>query len=205
MQLTCPNCAARYLVDPAAIGPSGRTVQCFRCGHKWQERGSSAPSIAQPVPPPAPTAAPDFVIRPQNHAAPSALPAIPVDPGLPVWLKAVIGVLVILALLGGGSYLFREQVIPVLVVDQGTTKIDRRAEEDGKTVYVVTGDIINTGVSDAAARRLHLTILDANGNRIEERAVEIATGPIPPNGRGKFEARIGELPTTSAQVDLAAE
>ena len=30
MQVTCPNCRARYAVDPLAIGPSGRIVQCAR-------------------------------------------------------------------------------------------------------------------------------------------------------------------------------
>jgi predicted Zn finger-like uncharacterized protein len=205
MQLTCPNCSARYLVDPVAIGPTGRMVQCFRCGHKWHEQAPAALSTAQPVPPPEPTPVPDFVIRPQNHAAASALPAIPVDPGLPVGIKAVLGVLVILALLGGGSYLFREQVIPPLVVDQGTTRIDRREEAGGKTVFVVTGDIINTGVSEAAAKRLHVTFLDASGKPVGKRAVEIATDPMPPNGRAKFEARIEDLPETSAKVGLSAE
>ena len=37
MQVACPNCGARYLVDPAAIGPTGRTVQCSRCSHRWFE------------------------------------------------------------------------------------------------------------------------------------------------------------------------
>ncbi len=205
MQLTCPNCSARYLVDPAAIGPSGRTVQCFRCGHQWQEHAPATEGAARPAPPPEPKPVPDFVIRPQNHVGVSALPAIPADPGLPTWLKAVIGVLILLALLGGGSYLFRDQVIPPLVVDQATAKIDRRAEADGKTVFVVTGDIINTGVSETAARRLHLTFLDAEGKPVAERAVEIATGRIPPNGRAKFEARIEDLPTASTKVDLSAE
>lgn len=35
MQVTCTNCRARYAVDPLAIGPSGRIVQCARCGDRW--------------------------------------------------------------------------------------------------------------------------------------------------------------------------
>jgi len=35
MQVTCTNCRARYAVDPLAIGPSGRIVQCARCNDRW--------------------------------------------------------------------------------------------------------------------------------------------------------------------------
>src|SRR5262245_6655204 len=37
MQVTCPNCRARYAVDPLAIGPAGRMVQCVRCSQRWFE------------------------------------------------------------------------------------------------------------------------------------------------------------------------
>ena len=37
MILTCPSCATRYLVDPAALGETGRMVRCARCAHTWVE------------------------------------------------------------------------------------------------------------------------------------------------------------------------
>lgn len=206
MQLTCPNCAARYLVDPAAIGASGRTVQCFRCGHKWQEHAPTpAGSDAPPPPSPDSRPVPDFVIRPQSHVGHTGLPAIPADPGLPTWLKAVIGVLIALALVGGGSYLFRDQVIHPLTVDEASARIDRVVGADGKVEIVVSGEIINIGRSETAASRLHLIFMDADGKRLAERAINIATGRIPPNGRAKFEARIENAPQASVKVDLTAE
>ena len=37
MIVTCPSCATRYLVDPAALGETGRMVRCARCAHTWME------------------------------------------------------------------------------------------------------------------------------------------------------------------------
>ena len=42
MIIACPSCDARYLLDPAKIGPDGRRVKCAKCGHTW----------AQTAPPP---------------------------------------------------------------------------------------------------------------------------------------------------------
>ena len=33
--IVCPACATSYMVDPASLGPSGRTVRCARCKLTW--------------------------------------------------------------------------------------------------------------------------------------------------------------------------
>lgn len=37
MILTCPECSARYVVDPKALLPNGRVVRCAKCKHSWKE------------------------------------------------------------------------------------------------------------------------------------------------------------------------
>ncbi|WP_417316786.1 zinc-ribbon domain-containing protein [Emcibacter sp.] len=37
MILTCPECLAKYVVDPKALMPAGRTVRCAKCRHTWHE------------------------------------------------------------------------------------------------------------------------------------------------------------------------
>jgi predicted Zn finger-like uncharacterized protein len=35
MLIVCPSCATSYMIDPAALGPAGRTVRCARCKVTW--------------------------------------------------------------------------------------------------------------------------------------------------------------------------
>jgi predicted Zn finger-like uncharacterized protein len=107
MQITCPNCAARYNIDPGALGHGGRTVQCFRCGHKWFERTGVAPEAVAPAAKPAP----DFIIRPQSQGAP-ALPAVSEGGGLPGWLKASLGIVILLGFVAATAWVLRDSLYP---------------------------------------------------------------------------------------------
>jgi predicted Zn finger-like uncharacterized protein len=61
MIVTCPGCAARFRVDPARLGPTGRRVRCSACGHRWLIR----PGPAAPQPPaPSATAGPAAASEP---------------------------------------------------------------------------------------------------------------------------------------------
>jgi len=111
MQVACPNCGARYLVDPAAIGPTGRTVQCSRCSHRWFET-IDPPSAPPKEFTPQERPAPDFVIRPQIYGG--GLPAIASPRGFPRWPKVVIGIAVLLVLFGGMAFAFKDELLPLL-------------------------------------------------------------------------------------------
>jgi predicted Zn finger-like uncharacterized protein len=129
MQVTCPNCGARYAVDPLAIGPTGRTVECARCHHRWRERmgGPDAPftasSLASPAPPPkplpnapslppidAPRPVPDFVIRPPSSHK-SGLPALAEPlPKSREWLWLT-GTVVLVAILASALYAWQNNIL----------------------------------------------------------------------------------------------
>ncbi len=123
---------------------------------------------------------------------------------MPTWLKAVLGALIALALAFGGAYLLRDWLFTTLAVDQQTSRISRTAAADGRSTLVVTGEIVNVGRGEAAARHVRLMFKDDQGKLIAERTVAIATGRIPPNGRARFEARIEDAPAASA-VEVAAD
>jgi predicted Zn finger-like uncharacterized protein len=63
MILTCPACATRYVVDPKAIGVSGRTVRCARCHKSWHQ------DLPEDLPPPRLT-------RPVEAEAPPVMPTL---------------------------------------------------------------------------------------------------------------------------------
>lgn len=54
MILTCPNCASRYFVDDAKLGPAGKQVRCAACGTKWMAQPPQAldldlDALAEPI------------------------------------------------------------------------------------------------------------------------------------------------------------
>lgn len=50
MRLVCPNCAAQYEVDDAAIPDAGREVQCSACGKLWFQPGKASAEAETPEP-----------------------------------------------------------------------------------------------------------------------------------------------------------
>jgi predicted Zn finger-like uncharacterized protein len=208
MQLTCANCAARYLVDPAAIGPDGRTVQCFRCGHTWRANlppeitmVADAPALAPAMPEPVP----DVVIRPPEPSVVANLPAVAVRRRGPAWLKAAAIVLVMVTALAGGVYLVADRLIATLGIDERTAAIRLITGPDGRTALVIAGEIVNIGRGEAIARRLRVVFKDADGKPIAERALEIKPSPIPARGRVPFEARVDDAPARSASIGIRAD
>ena len=108
MQVTCPNCGARYAADPAAIGPAGRTVQCVRCSHRWREKAGAPATLAAPAVPPRP--APDFAGRPPPSSRPGPPALAEPAPGIP-WGQWLLAAVLLVAVLGIAAYVWRDEVM----------------------------------------------------------------------------------------------
>jgi predicted Zn finger-like uncharacterized protein len=42
MLIVCPNCATSYQIEPASLGPAGRSVRCVRCRSTWFATNTAA-------------------------------------------------------------------------------------------------------------------------------------------------------------------
>ncbi len=68
MILTCPSCHTRYTIDPATLGPQGRTVRCAKCAHTWTQMPPDLPAEAPGAEVPADKA-------PEDESPADAMPA----------------------------------------------------------------------------------------------------------------------------------
>lgn len=81
MIITCPDCSTRYSVDPAAIGQTGRSVRCARCGQTWHQEPEAADESPATAPPPAPPPEPEPEPEPESETV--AEPAAAAEPEAP--------------------------------------------------------------------------------------------------------------------------
>lgn len=225
MHVICSNCGARYAVDPAALGPDGRTVQCARCSHRWFAK----PEAASAVPPdsaPRAQSVPDFVIRPQAPGA--GLPALTRPQPKSHRGRWLMGAAVLVVVLGAAAFAGRDEIRgrlsphwqSILSLDtlralfgaptatgrpapanQARLEIDLDTTKvelvDGR--YVVQGDVVNTGRAPGSSSRLKLTFRKDSGV-LGERAYPLVHGPIGPGGRVSFRQTLDEPPSGTTEI-----
>ena len=223
MQVTCPNCGARYAVDPLAIGPTGRTVQCARCSHRWFETIKPAPA-APSTPPPSARPAPDFVIRPQPHYS-AGLPAIATPRPKIHWRRWATALVVLVFMVGAAAFAYRHEIrsrlptewrailsleaarglfaspakaiptaTPRLEIDLAASKVEL---VDGR--YVVRGELLNSGRAAASTTALRL-VFRKGDDVLGERVYSLVEGPIAPGGRLSFSRPLDDPPDGTTNI-----
>ncbi|MBN9537040.1 MAG: zinc-ribbon domain-containing protein [Alphaproteobacteria bacterium] len=224
MHVSCSNCGARYAVDPTAIGPTGRTVQCARCNHRWFQK--IEPPIPRPeTPKVVPEPAPDVMIQPTTPGSGLPVPAPPRRKPLLGRLRERLGNLSagtwfglaasLIVLLGAVAFVYRGELrdrLPPqwrtvlgfeglglngrakLALDLAASRIDF---VDGR--YVVTGQIVNNGTAAGSTRSLRLTFR-AGEQVVGERTVPLAEGPIAPGARARFSLPLDDPPAGTTNI-----
>jgi predicted Zn finger-like uncharacterized protein len=232
MQVTCPQCGARYAVDPAAIGPTGRTVQCVRCSHRWFETVKAAPA-ASPLPPPGERPVPDFVIRPQSHYS-AGLPAISPPRRTVPWGRWIAAAAVLILVVGATAFAWRDEIrdrlppgwsaflsldgarglfaSPAKAMRTATLPEEARIELDLAASrvelvdgnYVVRGELFNSGRAAGSTSTLKM-IFRKGDDVLGERAYPMTEGPIAPGGRLSFSRPFDDPPDGTTNIVPSVE
>ncbi len=204
MILTCPACSSRYLIEPASLGASGRTVRCAACGHRWfAEPPNDAPrhAVAEPSSPG------------DGEVAAVAAPAARADEAtgrssrrLIGWLALALVVLVIAGAVVGrneivaqvpeAASIYRKLGLSVTVPfglefrDVTSTRLD----EGGVAVLVVEGEIVNITGGSRTVPSVRVALLDEAKRELEHEIVAAAERAVDGGETTRFVARMVNPP-----------
>jgi len=185
MVVTCPNCGSRYAVDPLAIGPAGRTVQCARCDHRWFQMVEGDAPL------------PDVVIRPTSAGASAALPAvIPPRPGV-AWRRLIAVAVVVVVLVAATLFAFRREIASMVSYEARASTPVQMTAAPAPPTSAAAGPASAAAPATAAAVPSPPSVVRATANSAGQGA---GPGPTAPPGRSPQ----AQAARPNIEVDLAS-
>jgi predicted Zn finger-like uncharacterized protein len=206
MIVSCPACSTRYLVEPAVLGPEGRTVRCVKCDKSWfQTPPDDMPrEVNLAVPPTGAVPLPN-----RSRAGGGARGA-----GLPLLILVLLG----LAIAGG--YFFRERIIeqwpqtaqiyellglPSKVVGAGLelTNVNFTREDlSGLRVIQVQGDIFNRTDKDITVPPLKVALQDDSAKLLFDWTFNVDKSTIRPGETIHFHTETKNPPPEATKLTI---
>lgn len=213
MIVTCPSCSTRYIVDPKALGATGRMVRCANCKHTWMQ----APPADMPKPVDV-EPAPDSV-RPIPPG--SNLPAFP-QPQRTRPVEAIGWMVFLVVLIGGGIGLIlgRNDVVAlwppaVKLYDMVGLSLERPGaglelrdvtsarREDGPPVIVVEGTVANVSSKPREVPRLKAVARSAANQDLKNWTFTPSVPVLMPGETVNFKAELPDPPRGGANLEIA--
>ncbi len=211
MIVSCPNCSARFVVDAAALGATGRQVRCGRCKEAWFQGPAEPESIRiqQTVP--------EFIIRPRTPG--SQLPALkplpkPRSSRALGWIMLLVLLIAALVVAWYNRTAIVEQ-IPALAGIFDTIDTKPLSATSGldiprdKIVYnrdvnrmTVSGIVQNRLDRERPMPKLKLTIKDDAGKILVAKSFDAKQATIPANGKVDYETVVENLPTEARMLTV---
>jgi predicted Zn finger-like uncharacterized protein len=199
MNVTCPACSTRYLVDPRAIGASGRKVRCVRCKHVWFQ---TVPEEFVPVGLSQPAPLPEM---PREEISPPRfqLPAVP-PPRRPRWVIAGwAGLAAAVLLVVAGVLNFKEDLFGAR--EQPGAGLDlRNVRAEGEKELVIEGEVVKTTTSFRAVPGFK-AVVHADGKEHAASRFEVPVKELPPGGTASFRTSVPRPGSGTAEVHLQVD
>ena len=214
MLLTCPSCGTRYLVDPASLGPAGRTVRCGRCAHTWQQ------SPPADMPRRVVDSPPDQEIIPPARNLPAVRQPASNAGAVFMWLLffALLAVVVVGGYFGQNrvvahwppaSHIYEKiaEVTGIPMMSQPDRLVIRdvttaRAERSGEPVLVIEGVILNETDSALDTPSMRVVLLDAAGKELVDSTFTPPQRRLLPGESAPFRTHIVAPPASAADVSV---
>jgi len=205
MILTCPQCATRYHVDPASVGPEGRSVRCANCGQRWlAEPPADAPRLVDlPNTTPQPAARKRTVPGAEHARATGSASLVGWLIGVLMVLivaSAIIGRNEIVAALPASASIYQKLGLPVTknLGLQFENVTSQRLAERGVAILVIEGQIVNVSEHRQAVPPVKVTLLDDNGRQLEDELFEAKAEALGAGEKTTFAGRLVN-PTSQAR------
>lgn len=200
MIITCPACATRFNVDPASLGPSGRTVRCANCGHRWHAAPpSDTPRVVDlPAEPPTPVAATPRgrpARRPERRRRLGSTTLIGWLIGVLVLLvvaSAIIGRNEVVAVFPESAPIYQSLGLPVTMQLglQFENVTSERFDERGIAILVIAGEIVNLSERPREVPQVKITLLDEGGREVQAELFEPTAATLDSGGKTQFSGRL---------------
>lgn len=223
MDLECPSCATRYLVDPATLGAGGRKMRCARCHHTWFEKAPtpSFDSLKIAEPPELPEL-PDPIKRRRSIPRGTNLSAVHKQSGAANWVGWALLVVVVGAIVAGGVFA-REQIVAAwppavkfyelvrLPLEQPGPMFDfknvssTQEVENGVMVLSVTGEVFNRSEVAQRVPNLRVVLHDEAKRELVSWLVSMPSAPLGPGQSVAFSTRREKPPAEARGLKVSVE
>lgn len=226
MIVTCPNCEAKYRVEPAALEARGGRVKCASCAHAWTVEDEaltlSEPVAApQPEPEPAPAPEPAPSLQEKPHAAIRArADARRRTARLAAEGAGWAGVAACLLVLAGAAVMFRVDVVEVWPRTAGayaTVGLDvnpygveieglsaQVETQDGEAALIVSGEIRNITRHPLAMPAFDAVAYGEDGAELARWPVALEAPGLEAAAVLAFEAELPEPPEAAVRIEVIA-
>lgn len=220
MIVTCPVCSTRYLVDPRALGTGGRVVRCANCANTWHQTPPEDAPRRVDVPPLEPEVPELRAGSPDGRVH---LPAIAPQPRSWSALGWGVYVLVLVAILAGGLWWARDQVVgywpgtaryyEMLGIPVASAQVNlelhkvttSRDTENGLPTLVIQGEVVNVSKVAQNVPKLKVILQDNNKHELQSWSFTVTDDRLLPGASVPFRTSIAQPSEAATGVVVTFE